>query len=76
MKTSPLFTTLTYKSDSYTIHSYLKLVLFSSIGDNIYSVIITNTSNSKDIQTYIGPIYLYHSYIRIYKRNSIGNLLL
>ena len=41
---------------------------------NILRIITENQYqyyNSKDVQTYIKPIYLYHSYIKIYKRNSI-----
>jgi len=39
-------------------------------------IVATNTSNSKDVQTYIKPVYLYYSHIRVYKRNLIKNLLL
>jgi len=38
--------------------------------------IVTNTSNGKDVQTYIRLVYLCHFYIRVYKRNSTKSLLL
>ena len=36
----------------------------------------TNTSNGEGTKTYIGPVYLHYSCIKVYKRNSTENLLL
>ena len=49
--------------------SYFKTTT-SNILHIVKHIIATNTSNSKDTQTYIGPVYYHYSHIRIYKRMS------
>jgi len=46
------------------------------LGSLPFFVVATNTSDGKDVQTYIRLVYLYHSYIRIYKKNLTEFLLL
>jgi len=38
-------------------------------------VVTTNISGSENVQTYIRLVYFYYSYIGVYKRNLIENIL-